>query len=310
MIPACCRLRPSRSKQTPCSAYGGAVPRAAATLALTALVGMSALAVVTASPQQAPNSRVVLDLPPGYVPSPLFSGFQNDTSGVSFIILEAPVGEYDKMAHGFTAEELAKRGITDVQKAGSRAPTRTSTCARTRNRPPARMPSSSSSSVPPIRRSSSRSTSRNAHSRMAASSRPISNACWPARRRRKSRGARPLFALLSRALQGGGHAGRHQQGLHARRAAGAGARRRDALGVHGGALARQAAGDQPEKQSVALLASLPGYKDFKPGKPHSRSTSAGSTASRSKPRRWTPTMASRSTSIRRCCSARTAAISA
>lgn len=88
---------------------------AAATLALTALVSMSA-PPVTASPQQAPNSRVVLDLPPGYIPSPLFSGFQNDTSGVSFIILEAPVGEYDKMAKGFTAEELAKRGITDVQK--------------------------------------------------------------------------------------------------------------------------------------------------------------------------------------------------
>ena len=92
------------------------IPRAAATLVLTSLVGMSAPAVVTASPQQAPNSRVVLDLPPGYVPSPLFSGFQNDTSGVSFIILEAPVGEYDKMANGFTAEELAKRGVTHVQK--------------------------------------------------------------------------------------------------------------------------------------------------------------------------------------------------
>ena len=62
--------------------------RAAATLALTILLGMSATPVVTASPQQAPNSRVVLDLPPGYVPSPLFSGFQNDASGVSFIILE------------------------------------------------------------------------------------------------------------------------------------------------------------------------------------------------------------------------------
>ena len=92
------------------------VGRAAATLALTALVSMSAPPVVTASPQQAPNSRVVLDLPPGYIPSPLFSGFQNDNSGVSFIILEAPVGEYDKMAEGFTAEELAKRGIIDVQK--------------------------------------------------------------------------------------------------------------------------------------------------------------------------------------------------
>jgi hypothetical protein len=93
------------------------VLRAVACLALTALLGMSAPAVVSATPQQAPNSRVVLDLPPGYTPSPLFAGFQNDASGVSFIILEAPVGDYDKMAQGFAADELAKRGITDVQQA-------------------------------------------------------------------------------------------------------------------------------------------------------------------------------------------------
>jgi hypothetical protein len=87
-----------------------------AVLALAVLVAMGASSIVWATPQQAPNSRVVLDLPPGYAPSTLFSGFQNDSSGVSFIILEAPVGEYDKMAQGFTAEELAKRGVTDVRK--------------------------------------------------------------------------------------------------------------------------------------------------------------------------------------------------
>ena len=83
---------------------------------VVACIALSRADLVAASPQQAPNSRVVLDLPAGYTPSPLFSGFQNDASGVSFIILEAPVAEYDKMAQGFTAEELAKRGITDVQK--------------------------------------------------------------------------------------------------------------------------------------------------------------------------------------------------
>ncbi len=83
---------------------------------VVACIAVTAPGFVAASPQQAPNSRVVLDLPAGYTPSPLFSGFQNDASGVSFIILEAPVAEYDKMAQGFTAEELAKRGITDVQK--------------------------------------------------------------------------------------------------------------------------------------------------------------------------------------------------
>jgi hypothetical protein len=70
-----------------------------------------------ATPQQAPNSRVVLDLPPAYTPSPLFSGFQNEAAGVSIVILEAPVDEYDKMAQGFAPDELKKRGITDVRPA-------------------------------------------------------------------------------------------------------------------------------------------------------------------------------------------------
>ena len=87
----------------------------AVAMALTVLMGMSAPAVVSATPQQAPNSRVVLDLPPGYTPSPLFSGFQDEASGVSYVILEAPVGEYDKMARGFTEAELGKRGIKQVQ---------------------------------------------------------------------------------------------------------------------------------------------------------------------------------------------------
>jgi hypothetical protein len=92
------------------------VGRLAAAIVVAACISWTAPGPVSASPQQVPNSRVVLDLPAGYAPSPLFSGFQNDSSGVSFIILEAPVAEYDKMAQGFTAEELAKRGITDVQK--------------------------------------------------------------------------------------------------------------------------------------------------------------------------------------------------
>jgi hypothetical protein len=77
---------------------------------------MFAPTLANATQQQAPNSRVILDLPPSYSASRLFSGFQNDTTGVSYVILEAPVGEYDKMAHGFAAEELAKRGIMEVEK--------------------------------------------------------------------------------------------------------------------------------------------------------------------------------------------------
>ena len=88
-----------------------------AIMGLTVLLGMSGPPVASATSQQAPNSRVVLDLPPGYLPSPLFAGFQNDTLGVSFVILEAPAAEYAKLAQGFAADELAKRGITDVEKA-------------------------------------------------------------------------------------------------------------------------------------------------------------------------------------------------
>lgn len=89
---------------------------AAAGLILAVLSGLTAPVPAMAAPQQATNSRVILDLPAGFVPSPLFSGFQDDATGVSYVILEAPVGEYDKMAQGFTPEELAKRGITEVEK--------------------------------------------------------------------------------------------------------------------------------------------------------------------------------------------------
>ncbi|KWT66884.1 hypothetical protein APY04_2291 [Hyphomicrobium sulfonivorans] len=86
--------------------------------ALTALVitlgAVFAAVSANATPQQAPNSRVVLDLPEEYAPSPLFAGFQNERSGVTYVILEAPAKEYDKMAQGFTTQELLKRGITDV----------------------------------------------------------------------------------------------------------------------------------------------------------------------------------------------------
>lgn len=92
------------------------VTRTATLLLLAIVLLLSGQASAMASPQQAPNSRVVLDLPPAYTPSPLFSGFQNDANGVSYVILEAPVAEYDKMAQGFAADELAKRGITQVEK--------------------------------------------------------------------------------------------------------------------------------------------------------------------------------------------------
>jgi hypothetical protein len=98
------------------TAAGGAAG-ALCFIGFVALAAPGRAAPAVASPQQAPNSRVVLDLPPGYTPSPLFSGFQDETRGVSLVILEAPASEYARMAQGFTAEELGKRGITDAAKA-------------------------------------------------------------------------------------------------------------------------------------------------------------------------------------------------
>jgi hypothetical protein len=109
-------IAPSPSTTTSARRFYGRCRAALAVLLLMALVGAGLPTHAYATSQQAPNSRVVLDLPASYVPSPLFSGFQDDATGVSYVILEAPVGEYDKMAQGFTAEELAKRGISNVEK--------------------------------------------------------------------------------------------------------------------------------------------------------------------------------------------------
>ena len=88
--------------------------RSAAMAVLAGAVLALAPLTATAAPRQAPNSRVVLDLPESYVPSPLFSGFQNEALGVSYVILETPAKAYDELAASFTPESLAKRGITDA----------------------------------------------------------------------------------------------------------------------------------------------------------------------------------------------------
>jgi len=85
------------------------------TLVLAMALTACTPAAVSAALQQAPNSRVVLDLPERYTPSALFSGFQDEVRGISLVILEAPADEYEKMLTGFMPQELAKRGIKDVR---------------------------------------------------------------------------------------------------------------------------------------------------------------------------------------------------
>ncbi|MEZ5816727.1 MAG: hypothetical protein R3D44_06570 [Hyphomicrobiaceae bacterium] len=61
--------------------------------------------------QQAPASRVVMDLPDSYKPARLFTGFVNESAGVSLVVLEMPGEAYEQLANGLTAEALAKKGI-------------------------------------------------------------------------------------------------------------------------------------------------------------------------------------------------------
>lgn len=83
--------------------------------ALPLLAGLLAcVATAAAKIEQAPNSRVLLDLPQGYVASSQFSGFQHESHGTSFVILEVPLKAYEELASGMTAEKLATRGIRDV----------------------------------------------------------------------------------------------------------------------------------------------------------------------------------------------------
>lgn len=73
----------------------------------------AAAAPDTASLRQAPNSRVALVLPPSYQPARLYSGFENEHSGISFVIFEAPRKAFDEMKGAFTPQSLAERGLTD-----------------------------------------------------------------------------------------------------------------------------------------------------------------------------------------------------
>lgn len=77
-------------------------------LALT-LAGADAAARV----QQAPSSRVAIDLPDGWLASRQFTGFVNEAAGVSLVIVELPEAAYEQLANGLTPEALAAKGIVD-----------------------------------------------------------------------------------------------------------------------------------------------------------------------------------------------------
>lgn len=67
--------------------------------------------------QQAPSSWVALDLPVGYEPSTLFSGFVNEALGASFVVVEMPGKAYEEIVLGMTPEALALKGILNARSA-------------------------------------------------------------------------------------------------------------------------------------------------------------------------------------------------
>lgn len=80
-------------------------------LILLAVIGLSG-APGQARVQQAPASRVAIDLPEGYEPARLFSGFTHDGNGVSLVVVEMPAQAYDELEKGLTGEALAAKGVT------------------------------------------------------------------------------------------------------------------------------------------------------------------------------------------------------
>ena len=203
------------------------------------------------------------------MPSPLFAGFQNDTTGVSFIILEAPVAEYEKMAAGFTPEELAKRGITDVTKG-----------ELTRTDPHVYMRAHQKSAAGEyakffvLFRTADQTVlvSVNAPQRSIAdgSVKPAAiEAVLRTAKTTEKAAVRDLYSLTylgpfkeAGTLVGTSKVYTLDGSLQPERAG----ETRSAFMVAPSLDKRPVT--EPKKQSVALLASLPGYKDFKPGETH------------------------------------------
>lgn len=87
-----------------------------AVLAAAAFVVLSVGAPVSAKVMQAPGSRVSLNLPEAFKPSPLFAGFMDIISSAAVVVLEMPPESHGKVIAGFTAEALAKKGVMNAKR--------------------------------------------------------------------------------------------------------------------------------------------------------------------------------------------------
>ncbi|MGI9425438.1 MAG: hypothetical protein ACR2PA_19765 [Hyphomicrobiaceae bacterium] len=91
--------------------------RSFVTFAIAALAGWAiAAANASAAVQQAPGSRVKMDLPKGFEVSDLFSGFIYPAAQSSVVIAELPTAKYDQIVAGFTDAALARKGINNVKR--------------------------------------------------------------------------------------------------------------------------------------------------------------------------------------------------
>src|SRR5258706_3490531 len=91
------------------------LPRLAVMLLLAGLAAGFAVSPAQAIVMQPPGSRVALNLPVGYEPSDLFTGFVNQATGAAIIILEIPASGYEVLANGLTPDALAGKGVTAVK---------------------------------------------------------------------------------------------------------------------------------------------------------------------------------------------------
>ena len=87
--------------------------------AVAAMFGLYTAATdVQAEPRQAPNSRVALDLGEAFSPSDRFSGFVDEKTGASFVIVEMPASAYEEVKQiADRADALAAQGLRDPAKA-------------------------------------------------------------------------------------------------------------------------------------------------------------------------------------------------
>jgi hypothetical protein len=86
--------------------------------AVAAMLGVcAATADVQAEPRQAPNSRIALDLGEAFTPSDRFSGFVDEKSGASFIVVEMPASAYEEVKQiADRADALAAQGLREPAK--------------------------------------------------------------------------------------------------------------------------------------------------------------------------------------------------